>query len=304
MKTKKPTFSLIIPMQNAEQYIEHALDSIANQKYYDIEVLVIDDNSDSRDNSKSIVEDWIQKHPEISIKSFETQEGHRGPGGARNVGLDNASGQYILFLDADDQLNEGAIEGIKKSIDANPNTDIFVLGYQMTRLDAKENKIRTINLPAGKVQESRFFQIGANTAGSIWNTCMKKSLFDGINGRNQIRFKENCIFEDLPTKVELFLKNKKPIKSVATLTHTQFSRPCKSVTGSLTIRDLKRLRDAHKEIANLKPKAEGKDRIYISARAVTQLGALSWCLVKSIRNKFDRMRAGKEMETEGMELAD
>lgn len=297
------TFSLIIPMKNAEKYIEHALNSIAMQEYEDVEVLVIDDNSDSRDNSKAIVENWRQKHPEITIKTFETQDGHRGPGGARNVGLDNASGQYILFLDADDQLNENALLSIREATKNNPSTDIFVLGYQLTRLDSNENKVSNMRLPAGKIQESRFFQIGANTAGSIWNNCIRKSLFDGRNGRNQIRFKENCIFEDFPTKVELFLRNQTRIKSVHSITHTQFSRPCTSLTGNLTIRDLQRLIEAHREIVNLKSQAKGMDKIYISARSVTQLGAIAWCISKSMRNKWDRIKAGNKRE-EGMELAD
>jgi len=256
-------FSLIIPMKNAEQYILTALTSISNQHYDNIEILIIDDNSKPTDNSKTIIDNFKIQHPNISITKFETAEGKRGPGSARNIGLDHAQGKYILFLDVDYVLNDGALESIEQATTNNPDTDIFVLGYQLTRLDSKENSVNTMQLNAGKLQESRFYQIGVNTAGSIWNTCAKNSLF---NGSQKVRFKENCIFEDLPTKIQLFTQTKHKIKSVRHLTHTQFSRPCKSITGNLQFKDMKRLISANKEIANLKPIVDSKDKMYIKEK--------------------------------------
>lgn len=281
-------FSLIIPVKNAEQYILSALNSIANQNYDNIEILIIDDNS--TDNSKAIVENFKRQHPTIEISTFKTTDGKRGPGAARNVGLDNARGKYILFLDADDVLNEGALESIDKAVLDNPDSDIFVLGYQMTRLNSKEEKINTINLPAGKIQESRLYQIGVNTAGSIWNNCIKNSIF---NGKNKIRFKENCIFEDLPTKIQLFTMTKRNIKSVTHMTHTQYVRPCKSVTGNVSFRDMKRLIDANKEVANLKPNVDKKDKMYINIRMAMVPALLAWFTNKCIQNKIDRIRSRK-----------
>lgn len=289
-KNNKPTFSIIIPMKNAEQHIFNTLNSISNQNYNNIEVLIIDDNSNIEDNAKEIVEIWKQQHPQITVKCFETQHGHRGPGGARNIGLDNATGEYILFLDSDDQLNDNALLSVRQAIGNTPDTDIFVLGYQLTRLDFNGNKVNTMKLPAGKLQESRIFQIGVNTAGTIWNTCIKKSLFDGRNGRDEIRFKENCVFEDFPTKVQLFIRNKKKIKSVKHMTHTQFSRPCTSITGTLKFRDMKSLIDANKEIANMKPEADLKDKMYINVRLALMPAVLSWFTVKCIHNKIDLLK--------------
>lgn len=286
-------FSLIIPMKNAEQYISTALNSISNQNYTNMEVLIIDDNSSSADNSKRIVDSFKKGHPNLSIRTFQTPKGKSGPGSARNIGLDNAQGKYILFLDSDDVLNNGALESIEKATIDNPDTDIFVLGYQLTRLNSKENTVSTMNLNAGKLQESRLYQIGVNTAGSIWNTCIKNSLF---NGREKVRFKENCIFEDLPTKVELFTRTKQKIKSIKHLTHTQFSRPCKSITGNLSFKDMKRLISANKEIANLKPTVNSKDKMYINIRMAMIPALLSWFTYKCIHNKIDMLKSKKESE--------
>ena len=248
----QPLFSIIIPMKNADRYIRNALDSIANQQFDNIQVIVIDDNSNSTDISKYIVHSWKNHYPNINLQLFQTTKEQGGPGGARNIGLDNANGKYILFLDADDTLNENALHSIKKAIDENQNTDIFVLGYQLTRCDCYENKKKTYSFSAGKVQESRLFQIGANTAGTIWNTCIKRELFGEKDDKYKIRFKPNCKFEDLPTKVNLFVRNKKKIKAISTITHTQYSRPNTSVTGTLLLKDMRRLAEAHYEISNIK----------------------------------------------------
>lgn len=296
---KVPLFSIIIPMKNSDRYIRNALESIENQEFKDIEVLVIDDNSDNTDISKYLVESWKNSHRDIDVKLLQTSKDSEGPGGARNIGLDNATGKYILFLDSDDRLEENALTSIKSAIDQNPDTDIFVLGYQLTRKDEFDNDKKTMKLKTGKVQESRFFQIGANTAGTIWNTCTKRSLFGGKYDKDKIRFKPNCKFEDLPTKVNLFVRNKKSIKAVSTVTHTQYSRPNTSVTGTLGLKDLRRLTDAHIEIANLKNTEQNvnlKDKIYIGARKISFIGVSSWLIQKAIRNKMEFKRRQKNQE--------
>lgn len=300
----QPIFSIIIPMKNADRYIRNALDSIANQQFDNIQVIVIDDNSNSTDISKYLVHSWKNHHPNINLQLFQTIKEQGGPGGARNIGLDNANGKYILFLDADDTLNENALHSIKKAIDKNQNTDIFVLGNQLTRCDCYGNNKKTYNFSAGKVQESRLFQIGANTAGTIWNTCIKRELFGEKDDKYKIRFKPNCKFEDLPTKVNLFVRNKKKIKAISTITHTQYSRPNTSITGTLLLKDIRRLAEAHYEISNIKetePNIDSRDKIYIDARKISFIGVSSWLIQKAFRNNIDRKRKQKEEEKQTLE---
>lgn len=291
----KTNFSIIIPMKNAEQYISKALTSIKSQNYENMEILIIDDNS--TDFSIQCVEKFCENNYDIAnkIKILHTQEGHSGPGAGRNVGLDNATGDYILFLDADDELNGEALNNISRTISLNPEADIFSLGNQLTRLDFNEKQVSTMKLNAGKMQESRFFQVGANTAGQIWNVCARRSLYEKPK---KLRFKENCKFEDLPTKVELFTRTKKKIKSVPHITHTQYSRPAKSITGTLQFKDIKRLIDANLEIANIRPEVESKDRMYINTRMVMMPAILGWLVQKCIHNKIDLHRMSKLEEKE------
>lgn len=303
-QNNKTLFSLIIPMKNADKYITKALDSIADQQFRDIQIIVVDDNSDETDISKYLVNSWKSKHPDINLQLLQTTKEQGGPGGARNIGLDNSNGEYILFLDADDVLNENALKSIKKSIDENPNTDMFVLGYQLTRRDSYENDKATYKCPAGKVQESRLFQIGANTAGAIWNTCTKRKLFGEKDDKYKIRFKPNCKFEDLPSKVNLFVRNKKKIKAIPTITHTQYSRPNTSITGTLLFNDMKRLAEAHYEISNIKDKESNidlRDKMYIDTRKISFIVVSGWLMQKAFRNNLDRKREQDKLEKKTLE---
>lgn len=155
----QPKFSIIIPMKNAEQYIKKALDSIKLQNYPKVEIIIVDDAS--TDNSKHCVENFCKENLELGskIKMYNTAEEHRGPGAGRNIGLDNATGDYILFLDADDILNEGALKNISRTISLNPEADIFSLGYQLTRLGFNEENIGTMKFNPEKSKSQDFSKL-------------------------------------------------------------------------------------------------------------------------------------------------
>lgn len=90
--------SIIIPVYNTEQYLKDCLDSVVNQTYDNIEVLLIDDGS--TDNSGKICDEYKKAHS--NIKVVHKQNG--GGGSARNLALDIATGDYITFVDSDDQI--------------------------------------------------------------------------------------------------------------------------------------------------------------------------------------------------------
>lgn len=88
--------SVIVPVYNAEKYISRCVDSILKQIYSDWELLLVDDGS--KDGSLAILNDYAKK--DCRIKVFHQE--NAGAGAARNVGLDNAIGEYIVFIDSDD----------------------------------------------------------------------------------------------------------------------------------------------------------------------------------------------------------
>ena len=94
-----PIISVIVPVYNVEQYLPHCIDSILTQTFTDFEVLLIDDGS--TDNSGRICDEYAKKDNRIRV--FHKENG--GVSSARNVGLDNAEGEFLGFVDGDDILS-------------------------------------------------------------------------------------------------------------------------------------------------------------------------------------------------------
>lgn len=111
MATK--TASLIIPIYNVRNYLRKCLDSVAAQTYSNLEVLIINDGSP--DDSLEIALEYTSKYPHFHCYTIE----NRGLGGARNYGMEQAKGDYILFLDGDDYLTPNCVEVLVAAAEEN-----------------------------------------------------------------------------------------------------------------------------------------------------------------------------------------
>jgi teichuronic acid biosynthesis glycosyltransferase TuaG len=94
-----PKISIIIPCYNSELFIDRAIKSVLSQTFSDWELLLIDDHS--KDNTKKIIESYTQNDKRIKI--LQTKENSGGPALPKNIGVENARGKYIAFLDHDDE---------------------------------------------------------------------------------------------------------------------------------------------------------------------------------------------------------
>jgi glycosyltransferase involved in cell wall biosynthesis len=103
-----PTISIIIPVHNGDKWIADALASCLDQRYAPFEVIVIDDGS--TDCTCSVVRSCIEANADSPIEIVRTA--NKGASAARNRGLERATGEYVLFLDADDLLVKGALEAL------------------------------------------------------------------------------------------------------------------------------------------------------------------------------------------------
>lgn len=111
--------SIVIPVYNAEKYLEQCLNSIQNQTYKNFEVILVNDGS--MDHSESICMDFVKV--DTRFKYFTKVNG--GASSARNFGLDNVTGDYITFIDADDWVDENHLEVLMNNIKEN-NSDMAV----------------------------------------------------------------------------------------------------------------------------------------------------------------------------------
>ena len=129
MKQNK-VVSNIIPVYNNEEYLAKCIDSILNQSYTNLEVLLLDDGS--KDNSYTIMKEYEKKYPKV-IKIFKNKA-NMGVSKTRNKALDIASGDYVLFVDSDDYIDTNYIETLISNIG---NNDIIISGYKRVNIQVK-----------------------------------------------------------------------------------------------------------------------------------------------------------------------
>lgn len=130
MEKVNETYSIIVPVYNAERYIERCIESVLSQTRANWELLLIDDGS--TDRSWEILDKYAKREEKIRIFRQE----NAGPGIARNRGIQEAKGDWLAFLDSDDYLSEDYLDVVARYSDC----DIVYIDFQ--QVDEKENPIK------------------------------------------------------------------------------------------------------------------------------------------------------------------
>ena len=117
--------SVIIPTYNSANFIEKTLESLVSQTVLPEEIIIVDDGS--KDNTVEIINKWTQHKKSLNIKLKQNQ--HKGPGEARNIGIQLSTGDWISFLDSDDTWEPKKIYEVKKTIRNNININ-FITHYE------------------------------------------------------------------------------------------------------------------------------------------------------------------------------
>lgn len=99
-----PKVSVVIPVYNVEKYLDRCIDSVTNQTYADIEIILVDDGS--TDGSRVICDKWAEKDSRIKV----IHKANEGAGLARNTGLDASTGEYVFFIDSDDYIHPDTVK--------------------------------------------------------------------------------------------------------------------------------------------------------------------------------------------------
>lgn len=134
---KKMKYSIIIPVYNVEEYLDRCLKSILNQTYSNYEVIIVNDGSP--DNSDNIIKSYEKE--DKRFKGYKKVNG--GLSDARNYGLKYATGDYLIFIDADDYIENNYLEKVNDVLEK--NKDIDVLKFKIKLVDEGKNLIRMEN---------------------------------------------------------------------------------------------------------------------------------------------------------------
>lgn len=180
-----PELSVIVPVYNVAPYLRKCLDSILNQTFKNIEIIIV---SDGPEEDNKICAEYAAKDSRIIfIKDIG-----KGLGGARNAGIDIARGKYIAFVDSDDWLEP---ETYERALSYNKDSDIIIFEANIVNPE-KENwqdieKYSQLNFKGLQKLDNEHI---LNTNVFAWNKIFKKDIIKQHN----IRFPENMQYEDFP----------------------------------------------------------------------------------------------------------
>lgn len=194
---EKGLISVIIPVYNASDCLNRCFESIIRQTYRNLEILFVDDCSS--DASEAIIHLFMKKHDvsDLKIKCIH-HEYNKGVAAARNTGLDNATGEYVYYLDADDYIEDNTLDLLYKEAD---ETGAEIVGCEWL-LSFNKNERHMIQ-PNASNGEELFIKMARGVARwNLWLFMVKRSLYED----NNIRFTEKMnMGEDMMVMMKLAL---------------------------------------------------------------------------------------------------
>lgn len=191
----QPLISIIIPIYNVEGYLPKCINSVIGQSYRNIEIILVDDGS--LDRCSEICNTYAKRDPRIKV----IHQTNSGVSEARNAALDTAEGEYILFVDSDDWIENDTCE---KAIDfaLNQNSDIVIFGIRIVWNSGRKNYFKSDKSEC--ITTSTAIGHIINYTGGVgnytWNKLYKHSLFQGI------RYPKGKLYEDNATTYKLLHK--------------------------------------------------------------------------------------------------
>ncbi len=193
---KNSKISIIVPVYNTEQYLEKCLDSLINQTYNNIEILLIDDGS--KDNSGKICDEYAKKDKRIKV----IHQKNSGVSRARNNGLDNFTGNYVMFVDSDDWIEPNTCEILLKKIILEKKDMVIYNFYKERKNICEKNKdyyCELENIPSNEIQ-AKILAPTLNIKGIKCNglsLACNKIISGKIVKKHRFMFEgEKAIFED------------------------------------------------------------------------------------------------------------
>ena len=198
-KSQSPKVSIIIPVYNSAKYLKTCLDSVLSQTYQNLEIILIDDGS--TDNSNKLVDDFAKSNPHI--KSLHQK--NAGLSAARNAGIKNATGNYIMFVDSDDYIEPDMIKDMLAALEKT-DSDIAVCSFKETYPNGKISHFNSRNHPQKVYDQESALHAMLKEEGFMVSATMK--LFPK-NYFKDITFPIGKVHEDVATTYKLIMKAEK-----------------------------------------------------------------------------------------------
>ncbi len=194
--SNKPLISIIIPCFNAEKYIKECIESITSQKFQNFEILCLDDCSN--DNTLQILKNMSSLDERIKVFPSTSK---MYAGALRNKGIENAKGEWLLFCDSDDWLEETILQDLEEVI-TKLDKNINIIEYNFNISVDKNTKKQADWLNQGKTGIKQVKDIDIMLATGHWNKLYRKNFIDRYNLRD---CENNMSGEEIPMHICSYL---------------------------------------------------------------------------------------------------
>lgn len=207
--TNNSLVSIVVPIYNAQKYLQKCINSIVEQTYQNIQIILVDDGS--TDDCPALCDEWAKKDSRITV----IHKSNQGAGLARNTGIDNAKGEYICFFDSDDYIHPTLVEKCVAKCQSE-NSDVVLFGKNNVFENSANIKAQTsyandcyTGIAVQKELLAGLFSYATQHGIGVWSKFFKMSIIK----ENQIRFRSEREFlsEDAYFVLEYFSKSQKAV---------------------------------------------------------------------------------------------
>lgn len=192
-----PKISIIVPVYNVEDYLDRCIQSIVDQTYSNLEIILVDDGSPDR--CGQICDEWSHRDSRVKVIHQE----NAGVSVTRNAGISMAQGEYLYFVDSDDWIAPNLCEKAMEAFSEH-DADIVVFGWdQVTETGKSLGSTETLTEGSFSTEEALRELLQGHINSYLWNKIYKRSVFQDIWLPNR------TAFEDMAITYKLFLNASK-----------------------------------------------------------------------------------------------
>ena len=195
---QRALISVIVPVYKVEKCIHKCIESIINQTYDNLEIILIDDGSP--DNCPKICDEYALRDNRIKVIHQE----NKGLSSARNKGIELAKGEYIGFVDSDDYIETSMFQDLYNAIVEN-NVDISICNFYVINDKTKEKNVKNSceNKQYNKMEALKEILLDTHIQSYAWNKLYKRNLFEDV------KYPVGKKYEDIGTTFYLFERSNK-----------------------------------------------------------------------------------------------
>lgn len=190
MINRSPNVTIIIPVYKVEATLDRCVRSVVEQSYHDLEVVLVDDGSP--DQCPQLCDQWAERDERVRVI-------HKKNGGlsdARNAGIEAAKGEWVMFVDSDDELGKDTLAQVMAMTEGNDMVEFPVYRFY----GSERQELLTFRPQVYEDMKAYWLEGRAYEHAYAWNKIYRKELFD------EVRFPKGEVFEDMHTLPRLLLK--------------------------------------------------------------------------------------------------